>query len=143
MDCVNLVLYGTDGSTETSNRNCFTVAQVDAFFRVASDVHLLNNVKSVWTIFNGGVQGPSGNFSHCNPPWQGLANAMKQILKENGFTYQPDSPNNDGPGDESGLFGDTDVNGQPINGGEGGDGGEGEDGGDEGGDGDFPIPIPE
>lgn len=138
MDCVNLVLYGTDGTTVTSNRNCFTEAQVESFFGVANDAHLLNNVKLVWTIFNGGVQGPTGTFPGCNPPWQGLANLMKQVLKENGFTYQPDSPDNDGPGDGEGLFGDTDVDGNPIKGGEDG-GGDG--GGDEGGDGDGDIPI--
>ncbi|KNC10007.1 hypothetical protein AC791_15470 [Klebsiella sp. RIT-PI-d] len=142
MDCVNITLYGTDGTTVTSSRNCFTEAQVESFFSTANDNGLLKNVKAVWTIFNGGVKGPSGNFPDCNPPWQGLANLMKQVLQVNGFVYQPDSPDNDGPGDGGGLFGDTDVDGNPIKGEDGGEGGGGEDGG-EGGDDDIPILVPD
>jgi len=137
-------MYATDGTTVVSNRNCFTEAQVESFFDTANDYHLLKNVKTIWTIFNGGVKGPSGVFPECHPPWEGIANLMKEILSEYNFEYQPDSPNDDGPGDGGGLFGDTDVNGEPINGGgEGeGEGGGGEDGGDDG-DGDIPILVPD
>lgn len=144
MDCVNLTLFAPDGTTVVSDRNCFTEAQVVSFFDVANDANLLKNVKCIWTIFNGGVKGPTGTFPDCTPPWQGLATLIKEVLKVNNFIYQPDSPNNDGPGDGQGLFGDTNVNGEPENNAQGGDGGgEGGDEGGEDGDGDIPILIPD
>ncbi|UGV23791.1 hypothetical protein [Hafnia phage Pocitis76] len=143
MDCVNLVLYAPDGTTVVSERNCFTVDQVNGFFDTAHICGLLKNVKCVWTIFNGGVKGPTGTFPNCNPPWEGLASLMKLELKVRGFVYQPDNINNDGPGDGDGLFGDTNVDGERIKGSDGGDGGEGGDDDGEGGDDDIPILVPD
>lgn len=156
MDCVNIKCYSNYeqwAGQLMGEWNCFNLDQIHGFLDTLSNFNYQKSAKFIWTIFNGGVKGPSGEImTGGNPPWGSVSRSIIDAVSQYNLTWQPDSPDNDGPGDGEGLFGYTDVDGNPLPGDTqlgGGDseGGEGEDGepnsdGDPDGDTDIP-PLPE